>query len=211
MISFPSLHTILDADAAAQAGWTPADLASVFLTAGATCIQLRAKHVPAGAFLQLCDRVVKAAAPYGATVIVNDRADLAVMSGASGVHVGQDDLEPAAVRDLLGDDRIVGYSTHSVPQIEAALDEPVSYIAVGPVFGTRTKDTGYDPVGLKLVTEASRLARGLPVVAIGGITLETAAQVLAAGASSVAVIGDLLAGGDPAARIADYRRVLGRI
>jgi thiamine-phosphate pyrophosphorylase len=85
----------------------------------------------------------------------------------------------------------------------------VSYVAVGPVFGTTSKVTGYDAVGLELVAEASRLARGLPVVAIGGITLDTAPAVLAAGASCVAVIGDLVAGGDPRGRITAYRRALG--
>jgi thiamine-phosphate pyrophosphorylase len=85
--------------------------------------------------------------------------------------------------------------------VEAASIEPVSYIAIGPVFGTRTKATGYEPIGLALVSEAARVSRGHPVVAIGGITLETAPAVIAAGASSVAVISDLLATGDPAARV----------
>jgi len=133
-----------------------------------------------------------------------------MMSGAAGVHVGQDDLAPSAARRLLGPAAIVGYSTHTSAQIEAASIEPVTYVAVGPVFGTHTKATGYEPVGLELVAEAARLSRGLPVVAIGGITLDTAAEVLAAGASAVAVISDLFAGGDPRARVAAYQGVLGR-
>jgi thiamine-phosphate pyrophosphorylase len=152
---------------------------------------------------------VRAAEPYHASVIVNDRVDLAKMSRAAGVHVGQDDLAPAAARELLGADAIVGYSTHTTAQIEAALTQPISYVAVGPVFGTATKDTGYRAVGLELVRSAAALARGLPVVAIGGITLETAPAVLDAGASCVAVIGDLLAGGDPRGRVAAYARTLG--
>ena len=123
------------------------------------------------------------------------------MSGAAGAHVGQDDLAPRAVRQTLGPGAIVGYSTHTTAQVEAASTEPVTYIAIGPVFGTRTKATGYEPVGLALVSDAARVSRGLPVVAIGGITLETAPAVIEAGASSVAVISDLLAGGDPAARV----------
>ena len=209
MKSFPSLQAILDVDASVAAGWSVQDLAAAFLDGGATFIQIRAKALPAGAFLQLCDHVVRAAAPYAAAVIVNDRVDLAIMSGAGGVHVGQDDLAPKAARQLLGEEKIVGYSTHDAAQVTAALAEPVSYVAVGPVFGTQTKATGYDPVGLGLIAEASRLARGLPIVAIGGITLETAPRVLEAGASCVAVIGDLLAGGDPAGRITAYRRALG--
>ena len=122
--------------------------------------------------------------------------------------MGQEDLPPAAARRLLGPNAVIGYSTHTPTQIEAAVDEPVTYIAIGPVFGTATKDTGYEPVGLERVTEAARIASGRPVVAIGGITLETAPHVIAAGASSVAVIGDLLANGDPAGRVAAFCRVL---
>jgi thiamine-phosphate pyrophosphorylase len=150
---------------------------------------------------------VNAAARYGAQVIVNDRADLARMSGATGVHVGQDDLPPAAVRALLGKDAIVGYSTHSVTQIEEAVRQSVNYIAVGPVFRTLTKDTGYEDVGVSLVVEAVRRSKGLPVVAIGGITLDSAPAVWAAGATSVAIISDLLTGGDPRARVASYNRL----
>ncbi len=123
------------------------------------------------------------------------------MSGAVGVHVGQNDLAPLAVRQILGPGAIVGYSTHTTAQIEAASIEPVTYIAIGPVFGTKTKATGYEPIGLELVSDAARVSRGLPVVAIGGITLETAPAVIEAGASSIAVISDLLVAGDPAARV----------
>lgn len=193
---------------AAAAGWQPVDLARAFLAGGATLIQIRAKTLASGPLLGLCDAVVAAAAAAGARVVVNDRVDLARLSGAAGVHVGQDDLPPADARTLLGPGAIIGYSTHSVAQIAQALREPVSYIAVGPVFGTRTKDTGYDAVGLDLVRAARAAAGETPVVAIGGITLATAASVLAAGATSVAVISDLLAGGDPAARVASYNRLL---
>ena len=179
-----------------------------FLDGGARFIQVRAKQLPSGVLLELCDAVVQAAARYQASVIVNDRADIAALSRAAGVHLGQDDLDPAAARALLGPDAIVGYSTHTVSQVEAAVDQPLSYIAVGPVFGTRSKDTGYEAVGLDMVTAAARAAAGVPVVAIGGITLATAPLVIEAGASSVAVIGDLLAGTDPTARIADYVRIL---
>jgi len=181
------------------------------LDGGARCIQLRAKSLPAGRFLDLCDAVVHAASAYGAIVIVNDRVDLALMSAASGAHVGQDDLPPSAVRGLLGPEAIVGYSTHTVAQIELAAAEPVSYIAIGPVFGTRTKDTGYLAVGLELVAEAARRSRGRPVVAIGGITLATAPLVWQAGASAVAIISDLLEGGDPGGRVASYNRVASAI
>jgi thiamine-phosphate pyrophosphorylase len=212
-------------------------LAVAYLDGGARLIQLRAKTWASGAFLDLCDAVVRRASAYeGARIIVNDRVDLARLSGAAGVHVGQDDLSPEAARRLLGEDAIVGVSTHSVSQITGALETPSTYFAVGPVFGTATKDTGYETVGLALVRAAVAAADGAvttaatvgsalttmatpaakspvtpasprPVVAIGGITLERAESVWLAGATSVAVIGDLLVGGDPAARVASYNRV----
>ena len=110
------------------------------------------------------------------------------------------------MRALIGADRIIGFSTHSIAQLDAAIEQPIDYVAVGPVFGTASKDTGYDAVGLELVEEAARRARprGLDVVAIGGITLDRAADVIRAGATSVAVISDLLSTGDPRARVSQY-------
>ena len=202
------LHAILDADVAARAGWSIPDLAQAFLDGGAPLIQIRVKQLPSDAFLQLCDVVVELAHPYGATVIVNDRADLARLSGAAGVHVGQDDLAPAAARTIIGEHGLLGYSTHTIEQVDAAVQEPVDYIAVGPIFGTHTKATGYEPVGLDLVAAAARRAHGRPVVAIGGIVLETAPAVIAAGAAAVAVISDLLSDGNPSRRVAAYLRRL---
>ena len=152
--------------------------------------------------------VVALAREADALVIVNDRVDLAKLSGASGVHVGQDDLPVAETRALLGADAVVGFSTHSVEQVTAGLAQPSTYIAVGPVFGTRTKDTGYNAVGLALVAAAARLCGDRPVVAIGGITLETAPSVIEAGAACVAVIGDLLATGKPEERVRAYCKAL---
>ena len=204
-----SLHAIVDVEVAARAGWTPPDLARAYLDGGARFLQIRAKQLPSATFLNLCDEIVGMAVPYAAAVIVNDRADLAVMANARGVHIGQEDLAPADARRLVGPDRIVGFSTHTTAQIEAAIREPISYLAVGPVFGTTTKETGYSAVGLELVSMAARLAKGIPVVAIGGITIETAESALHAGATSVAVIGDLLAQGNPQGRVAAYLQRLG--
>jgi thiamine-phosphate pyrophosphorylase len=198
------LHAIVDVDVAKAARWTPLDLARAYLDGGAQLIQIRAKPLASGPFLDLCDAIVGAAVPFKAAVIVNDRADLAALSGAAGVHVGQEDLAPADARRLVGPAAMVGFSTHTVAQIEAAIREPISYLAVGPVFGTQTKDTGYSAVGLELVSTAARLAGPIPVVAIGGITIDTAESVLQAGATSVAVIGDLLSQGNPRGRVAAY-------
>lgn len=204
-----NLQAIVDVEVAERAGWRPDDLARAYLDGGARFLQLRAKQLSAGLFLDLCDTVVRAAESYGAQVIVNDRIDLARASGAAGVHVGQDDLPPADARLQLGPGAIVGFSTHSVSQIEAALHEPITYLAVGPVFGTSTKETGYAAVGLELVATAARLAGDLiPIVAIGGITLERAPAVLEAGAWCVAVIGDLVASADPSSRVRAYLTAL---
>ncbi len=203
----PPLYAILDATVARARGWEPASLARAFLAGGARLVQVRAKDLPSGAFLELCQTVVGMAAPLGAAVIVNDRADLARLAGAAGAHVGQDDLPAAAVRSLLGAGAIVGLSTHDEAQIAAGARGDASYLAVGPVFGTTTKETGVEAVGLDLVRHAVAHGGGKPVVAIGGITLERAAEVVAAGASA-AVISDLLAAGDPEARVRDYVRRL---
>lgn len=183
-------------------------LGEALLAGGARFMQIRAKELSSAQFLRISDRLVAAGRACGAQIIVNDRVDVAKLSGAAGVHLGQDDITVADARAMLGPNAIIGYSTHTVAHIDAALLEPVTYIAVGPVFGTRSKATGYDAVGVGLVEEAVRRAGAVPVVAIGGITLETAPQVLQAGATSVAVISDLLTGGDPKARVEAYLRRL---
>ncbi len=189
-----------------------AALADAYLAGGARFIQIRCKHASSRAFLAICEDVVGRAHAVGAVVIVNDRADLACLSGADGVHVGQDDLEPAAARRIMGGSALVGISTHSADQVRAASSQPVDYVAVGPVFGTPTKDTGYRDVGTPAIAEAAAILRAaggdMPIVAIGGITLERVHDVVLAGAASVAVISDLLSTGDPEARVRDYLRVL---
>jgi thiamine-phosphate pyrophosphorylase len=193
---------------AARAGWTVPALADAFLTGGARFVQLRAKSTPGGALLKMCVDVVAQAHTARAVVVVNDRADLARASGADGVHLGQDDLPPGMARQMLPGDAIVGISTHSIEQVDAASRLPVDYIAVGPIFGTTSKDTGYRAVGITLVREArlllSKAGLAIPIVAIGGITLSRAASVFEAGASSVAVISDLLSTGNPALRVREY-------
>jgi thiamine-phosphate pyrophosphorylase len=204
------LHAIVDVDACRAAGWNPPAAALEMARGGAALIQIRAKSLESAAILALC-REVLAALPTGVAVIVNDRADIARLAGAAGVHVGQEDFAPDDVRTVMGREAIVGLSTHSVEQAERAILAPISYLAVGPVFSTTTKATGYQPVGLDLVRAVARMAGRIPVVAIGGITIDTAPSVLAAGATSVAIIGDLLATGRPRERVAAYlQRLPGR-
>ena len=138
----------------------------------------------------------------GARVIVNDRADVCRMANCAGVHVGQEDLSVDDVRRLVGPDAIVGLSTHNRAQVDAALATSATYLAVGPIYSTGTKNTGYEARGLDLVAYAAH--RGRPVVAIGGITLARAPEVLRASASAVAVITDVLTGGDPEARAREF-------
>ena len=203
---FP-LYAIVDTAIAIHHGYDPVDLARRFFDGGARLLQLRAKQAPAGQFLEWADAICAASRECGATVIINDRVDIALMAGAAGVHVGQDDMPAAAVRSLAPAGFLIGVSTHTASQIAAAAAAPVDYLATGPVFGTATKETGYAPVGLGMVRAAALAAAGRPVVAIGGITLDNARSVMDAGASSVAVISDLLSTGDPAARIGQYLRV----
>ena len=189
-------------------------LADAYLAGGARFIQIRSKRAPSGAFLAMCEDVVSRARPAGAIVIVNDRADIARLSGAGGVHVGQEDLAPEDARRILGGSAIIGISTHSPEQVRAASRMPVDYVAVGPIFGTATKETGYRDVGTAFVSEAAAILReageaARPLVAIGGITLDRARDVMLAGASSVAVISDLLSTGDPEARVRQYLQSLG--
>jgi len=209
MIALPRLYAIVDADICERGKRAPLDVARAFLTAGARWIQLRCKHLGSGEFLELTESVVAEARRADASVIVNDRADVAAMAGAHGLHVGQEDLSPADARTVIGALPILGLSTHTKAQWDAAVREPISYIAIGPAFGTGTKDTGYDAVGLRVVSDAAAAARqaGLPTVAIGGITLDNAVSLIDAGAASVAVISDLL-NGDPEVRCRDFLRIL---
>jgi len=172
-------------------------LCDAYLAGGARVVQLREKERSSGEFLRLAEILVQRAEGAGALLIINDRADIARLSGAAGVHVGQDDLSVADVRKLLPEPAIVGLSTHDDGQVDAAIEQKPTYVAVGPVHGTSTKDTGYSPRGLEFVRRAA--GHGRPVVAIGGLTLDNVADVVAAGATGIAVISGLLTG-DPEAR-----------
>ena len=198
----PRLYPIIDIDLCRMRGRDPLALAHEVVAAGARLLQIRQKAGGTGPFLATCRGIVDALRSTSAIVIVNDRADVAVMAGAQGVHVGQEDLPPPVVRGIVGPHRLIGLSTHTTTQVDDALSADVDYIAVGPIFRTGTKDTGYEPRGLDLIRYAA--GRGRPVVAIGGVTLANAASVLAAGAASVAVISDLLADGDPAQRVREF-------
>ena len=207
---FSRLYAIADADVCAAAGVEVDAVARAFADAGVSHVQLRAKSADGRRFLALADRVAAALRGTGAALIVNDRVDVAAAVGA-GVHLGQRDLPAVEARRLLGPAAVIGRSTHSPAELAFALVEPVSYVAFGPVFVTGTKANPDPVVGLDGLARAVPIARaaGRPLVAIGGITLETAPAVIAAGADAVAVISALCAAGvDAGARARQFLRVL---
>jgi thiamine-phosphate pyrophosphorylase len=176
--------------------------------AGVRLIQIRAKRASGRELFAIVSAALAALRGTGARLVVNDRVDVALAAAADGVHVGQDDLPATAAREILGPHRIVGVSTHSTGQAREAARWPVDYVAYGPVFATATKENPDPVVGLEGLV-AARGAVSLPLVAIGGITLETAGAVIAAGADSVALVSDLWTGDPAEARIASYLRELG--
>ena len=205
-LTLTPLYPIVDIDLCRVRGTDPRALAAACFEGGVRLLQVRQKgdDTGSGALLSAVRGIVADAQRVQGTIIVNDRADIAAMAGAGGVHVGQDDLEPDPVRAIAGAGTIIGISTHTPEQVDAALAGRADYVAVGPVFVTATKDTGYEPRGLDLVRYAAK--RGKPVVAIGGISLASAPQVLDAGADAVAIISDLLADTDVATRVRQFLR-----
>jgi thiamine-phosphate pyrophosphorylase len=184
------------------------DCAQELADAGVRLLQYRNKQASARELLSTSCELASVLHPRGVSFIVNDRPDVAVLAGASGVQVGQDDLEPEQARSLVGRDKLVGVSTHNIEQFRAAAATSADYIAVGPIFATSSK-ANPDPV---VGTELIRRVRGLtakPIVAIGGITLDNAASVTAAGADCVAVISDVLRAADRGGRARQYLEVLG--
>lgn len=160
---------------------------------GASFVQLREKLLSPREFYREAEEALRVARERGVRVIVNDRVDIALALGADGAHVGQDDLAPEAARRVLGEEAIVGFSTHNIEQAMEAARLSVDYIAIGPIFATSSKEDPDAVVGLDGLRRVREAIKDLPLVAIGGITRENAREVLAAGADSVAVISALLA------------------
>ncbi len=167
---------------------------------GARLVQVRDKHTPVRELLLDLLRCVEFCSRHEVLLIVDDRCDLALSAGASGVHLGQEDLPPDAARKLLGPSRIIGYSTHTLAQIRRASSLPIQYAGFGPVYSTSTKLHPSPVVGLQMLRRACQQS-ALPVVAIGGIGLQEVPMVLEAGASSAAVISAVMCQGDIASRM----------
>lgn len=203
---FPALYAILDPDLAA----TPLTaLAGKLADAGVRLIQLRDKRSGARKIYTQARELADILAERSVCLIVNDRPDVAAVLGAAGVHLGQEDLSVEQGRRICGPRLWVGVSTHNLEQLREADRTSADYIAVGPIFLTSTKQNPDPVVGLEFLRAARQLTRK-PLVAIGGITIESAAEVFRAGADSVAVIRDLLETPDPGARAHDYLAVAER-
>lgn len=210
-ISLPRLYAILDSSCFPYPG-ALLDAAEELALAGVQLIQYRNKSGDAKQILdealELRSRLsrARAPAPHHPILIMNDRADLALAAGFDGVHVGQGDLSPEAVRKIVGADRWLGVSTHNPNQVIEAEQSPADYVAIGPVFATGSKVNPDPVVGLDGVRKARSLTRK-PLVAIGGITRQNCRSVIDAGADSVAVISDLVR--DPAKSAEEFLRILG--
>jgi len=165
--------------------------AEAIIDGGAKILQLRAKSLSSKEFLETARIIRKITKDKGTVFIVNDRVDIALLTDADGVHLGQGDLPVKEARRLLGNNKIIGYSTHNLREALEAVRLPVDYISFGPIFPTKTKEDTQTPKGLKGLSEV-RKAVEIPIVAIGGITETNMAHVLKEGVESVAMISEIL-------------------
>lgn len=204
-LSLPKIYPLTDA---ALSGSTHAEQVVALTEGGARFVQIREKNAPSDEFYNSVIECIQAAEATGTKIIVNDRVDIATAAGANGVHLGQMDLPPAEARKLLGEEALIGISTHSIEQVRQALEMPVDYIAFGPIWPTRTKENPDPIVGLAMLIEVKRIAGPLPVVAIGGINASNLAATLSTGADSAAIVSDLYRGREP---IASRYRELNKI
>jgi len=187
----PRFYPILDPEIAIRDGIDPIAAAEQILEGGATILQFRHKGFFSRTVFAQLERVAELCRDAGVLFVVNDRADLAALTNAA-LHLGQDDLTPTAARKVVGAKTLIGYSTHTERQLRAAAAEPANYLALGPIFGTASKQNPDPIVGLDELRRLRPLT-DRTLVAIGGITRTNAQSVLAAGADSVAIIGDLFA------------------
>jgi thiamine-phosphate pyrophosphorylase len=187
MLKLPKLYAITDRQ---LSNCSHEEIVRKMLTGRARMIQLRDKEASSRELLDAARACLKRTRAAKAKLIINDRVDVALTSDADGVHLGQTDLAVEEAREILGKEKIIGISTHSIEQFRAALGTSADYIAIGPIYPTRTKENHDPVVGLELIREAKKLA-DRPIVAIGGITLDRAPEIIEAGADSVAVISAL--------------------
>ena len=202
-VTLPKIYPITDRR---LSGLSHAEQVRRLIDGGATFIQLREKHLPPIDFLREADVAAKVAQNNRVTLIINDRVDIAMAIGARGVHLGQDDMPVEAARRLVSDDGVIGFSTHTQRQMEAAARLPLDYVAFGPVFTTDTKQDPDPTVGLEQLRAVRNVAAEFALVAIGGITAANVQAVLEAGADSVALISSVV--GEQAKIEQNMRRML---
>jgi thiamine-phosphate pyrophosphorylase len=206
MLRLPAFYPILDTESAARRGIDPVSAAGSILEGGAQILQVRHKGFLSREILEQIERIAALCREARVLFVVNDRADLAALTGAA-LHLGQDDLSPAAARRVTVPETLIGFSTHNERQLRAAQSEPVDYLALGPIFGTVSKQNPDPMVGIEELRRLRPLIER-PLVAIGGITRDNAREVLAAGANSLAVIGDLFPeDGNLRARVEEWLRL----
>ena len=201
------LYYVTDAPLSAERGLIETALAAV--RGGATLVQLRDPVAKAGALVEQARALVAALEPFDVPLIVNDRPDVAHAVGAAGVHVGQGDLPPQAARAILGPDAIIGLSITHPDELAAVPWDAVDHLGVGPVVSRGVKPDATEPMGVAGLAECVRRARR-PVVAIGGMTAEVAADCIAAGADGLAVVAGIAAASDPEAAARTIRRAVDR-
>lgn len=185
----PKIYPITDSRIS---GLSHSEQVKRLIAGGARIIQLREKHASPRDFYTTALAASVVAKTGNVPLIINDRVDIAIAVKAAGVHLGQDDMPPTEARRILGEEAIIGYSTHTIEQVRAAANLPVDYIAFGPVFPTLTKKSPDNVVGLDGLKAAKQAVGGRQLVAIGGIDDSNLLWVLAAGADSAAMIGSLL-------------------
>jgi thiamine-phosphate pyrophosphorylase len=190
ILKLPRVYPIVDTEIFTNRGVGVEVAAAAFLDGGAGILQFRHKGHWSREIYAMTEGVARLCREAGALFIINDRADFAMLLEA-GLHVGQDDLPPRDARKLIGQEAILGYSSHNVAQLCAAAGEPVDYVALGPIFGTTSKRNPDPVVGVEELRRCRALLEK-PLVAIGGITMENAPAVLSAGADSLAILSALL-------------------
>ena len=190
MFCFPSkIYPITDI---AISGLSHAEQVARLIAGGATLIQLRDKDSSPREFFADAKAALAVARANGVQIIINDRVDIALALRADGVHLGQGDIPPQAARSLLGDTAVIGFSVHSLEQAQAAVDLPIDYLGIGPVFPTSTKKNPDPVIGVEGLQGTRAVVGDVPLVAIGGITADRVSRVLDAGANAVALISALL-------------------
>lgn len=194
-------------DSGLSCGRSVTDVVAALLAAKVRIIQYREKKKKAGEMLRECEALRRMTREAGAFFIVNDHVDIAKLVGADGVHVGQEDLPVARVRELMGPDCVVGLSTHSPEQAAAAVRDGADYIGVGPIYATQTKEDVCNPVGLEYL-EHVVATHAVPFVAIGGIKRHNIGDVVRRKARCCCLVSELVGAPDIVARVAEVRKIM---